>query len=249
MSPDDTFGALPGRGPCPIVEDVPRALSTLNGKRVLLVAAAATTASLILVGAALAENYQYRFTKADQAVAARIVQHAVAKGWTGGAVKPDLTPDPLRCPGFYAPRESDLVITGSKETDYTYNNGQELDTYADVFQTAAMMERDVRRGSDTAAFFRCLRAKAPSLLAPGSKIISLVQLTLPRVGTHSFAFRLVFENKGSQIVIDSVNIARGRIEVEIDQIAGQPTAKALTDMQAVDRRLASELDSRLRALG
>ena len=50
-------------------------------------------------------------------------------------------------------------------------------------------------------------------------------------------------------MIDSVNIARGRIEVEIDQIAGQPTAKALSDLQAIDRRLASELDARLRALG
>jgi hypothetical protein len=215
----------------------------------LLVTAAAATALLTLVGAALAENYQYRFTKADEAVAARIVQHAVAKGWTGGAVKPDLTPNPLRCPGFFAPRESDLVVTGSKETDYTYTTGQELDTYADVFQSAAMVETDWRRGSDKAAFFRCLRAKVPSLLAPGSKVVSLVQLTLPRVGTHSFAYRLVFENKGSQIVIDSVSIARGRIEVEIDQMAGHPTAKALSDMHAIDRRLASELDARLRAVG
>jgi hypothetical protein len=232
-----------------IIDGVPKALSTLGGKRVLLVTAAAATAFLTLVGAALAENYQYRFTKADEALAARIVQHAVAKGWTGGAVKPDLTPDPLRCPGFYAPRQSDLVVTGDKETDYTHKTGQELDTYADVFQSAAMVETDWRRGSDKAAFFRCLRAKVPSLLAPGSKVVSLVQLTLPRVGTHSFAYRLVFENKGSQIVIDSVSIARGRIEVEIDQMAGHPTAKALSDMHAIDRRLASELDARLRAVG
>jgi hypothetical protein len=227
-----------------------RAWSTLNGKRIFLVTAAAATASLILVGAALAENYQYRFTKADEAVAARIVQHAVAKGWTGGAVKPDLTPNPLVCPGFYAPRESDLVITGAKETDYTYKpTGQELDTYADVFQSATMVESDWRRGNDKAAFFRCVRAKAPSLLGPGSKVVSLVELTLPRVGTHSFAYRLVFESKGSQIVIDSVSIARGRIEVEIDQIAGHPTAKALSDMHAIDRRLASDLDAKLRAFG
>jgi len=229
---------------------VPKALSILGGKRVLLVAAAAATALLTLVGAALAENYQYRFTKADEALAARIVQRAAAKGWTGGAVKPDLTPDPVRCPGFYAPRQSDLVVTGDKETDYTYKTGQELDTYAVVFQSAAMVESDFQRGSDKAAFFRCLRTKWPSLLAPGSKIVSLVQLALPPgLGTHSFAFRLVFENKGSQIAIDSVSIIRGRIEAEIDQIAGHPTAKALTDMQAGDRLLASDLAAKLRALG
>ncbi len=226
-----------------------QALPTLRGKRVLLVTAAAATALLTLVGAALADNYRYRFTKADEALAARIVQRAAAKGWTGGAVKPDLTPDPVRCPGFYAPRQSDLVVTGTKETDYTYKTGQELDTYAVVFQSAAMVESDWKRGSDKAAFFRCLRAKWPSLVAPGSKIVSLVELALPRLGTHSFAFRVVFENTGSPIAIDSVSIARGRIEAEIDQIAGHPTAKALSDMQAGDRLLASDLDARLRAIG
>ena len=70
-----------------------------------------------------------------------------------------------------------------------------------------MVESDWRRGTDKAAC-RCLRAKAALALAPGSKIVSLVQLRLPRLGTHSFAYRLVFENKGSQIEIDSVNIER-----------------------------------------
>lgn len=232
-----------------MIERVRKGLSILGGRRVLLVTAGAATALLTLVGAALAENYQYRFTKADEALAARIVQHAVAKGWTGGAVKPDLTPDPIRCPGFYAPRQSDLVVTGEKETDYTYKTGQELDTVAAVFQSAAMVESDWRRGSDKTTFFRCLRAKWPSFLAPGSKIVSLVQLTLPRLGTHSFAFRLVFEKNGSQIAIDSVNITRGRIEGEIDQIAEHPTPKTLTDMHAADRLFASDLDAKLRALG
>src|SRR3954468_15625773 len=85
---------------CPIIERVRKGLSILGARRVLLVTAGAAAALLILVGAALAENYQYRFTKADEALAARFVQHAVAKGWTGGAVKPDLTPDPIRCAGL-----------------------------------------------------------------------------------------------------------------------------------------------------
>ena len=117
-------------------------------------------------------------------------------------------------------------MTGDKETDYTYKTGQEVDTYAVVFQSAAMADRDWRRSSDREAFFRCLRAKWPSLLAPGSKIVSLVQLALPRFGTHSFAFRLVFENKGSQIAVDSVSIVRGRIEAEVDQIVEDPTPRA-----------------------
>ena len=55
----------------------------------MLVAAAAATALLTLVGTALAENYQYRFTKADEALAARIVHRPTTKGRTGGAAKPD----------------------------------------------------------------------------------------------------------------------------------------------------------------
>ena len=81
----------------------------------MLVAAAAATALLTLVGTALAENYQYRFTKADEALAARIVHRPTTKGWTGGAAKPDLSADPVVCAGYYTPRRSDLVVTGDKE--------------------------------------------------------------------------------------------------------------------------------------
>ena len=36
-------------------------------------------------------------------------------------------------------------MTGDKESDYTYKTGQELDTYAVVFGTAAMAQTDWRR--------------------------------------------------------------------------------------------------------
>jgi hypothetical protein len=220
----------------------------LARKRPVLVAAAATTALLTLVGAALAENYQYRFTTADETLAAQIVHRPTVKGWTGGTVKPDLSADP-QCPGYYTPRESDLVITGDKETDYTYTTtGQELDTYAVVFGSAAMAETDWRRSADRAAFFRCLRAKWPTL-APGTKIVSLASLALPRVGTHSFAYRMVFARSGSRIAIDSVNVLRGRIEVEIDQITQNPSAADLANMKAGDRLFANEAAAKLRALG
>ncbi len=215
----------------------------------MLVAAAAATALLTLVGTALAENYQYRFTKADEALAARVVHRPTAKGWTGGAAKPDLSADPVVCAGYYTPRRSDLVVTGDKESDYTYTTGQELDTYAVVLRTAAMAQTDWQRNADQASFFRCLRAKWPSLVAPGTKIVSLAPLAMPRVGTHSFAYRFVFEHSGSRIAIDSVNAVRGRTEVEIDQIAQDPSAADLADMKVADRLLANEMAAKLIALG
>ena len=203
----------------------------------------------MLAGAALAENYQYRFTKGDEALAAKIVHRPAATGWKGGAVKPDLSPDPVRCAGYYTPRQSDLVVTGDKESDYTYKTGQEVDTYAVVFRSPAMVETDWRRGADQAAYFRCLRAKWPSLVAPGTRIVSLAQLAVPRVGTHSLAYRLVFERSGSRIAIDSINVTHGRVEVEIDQIAQNPSAADLAAMKAGDRLLASEIGAKLSALG
>ena len=214
-----------------------------------MVAAVAATGFLTLAGAALAENYQYRFTKGDSVLAAQIVHRPSAKGWTGGAVKPDLSPDPVRCAGYYAPRQSDLVVTGDKESHYTYKTGQELDTDAVVFGSAAMAEVDWRRGNNQASYFRCLRATWPSLVAPGTKIVSLAPLSMPRVGTHLFAYRLVFGRSGSRIAIDSINVARGRVEVEIDQIAQDPSAADLADMKTADRLLTSEMGAKLNALG
>jgi hypothetical protein len=221
-------------------------------KRLFFFVAASATLLLGLAGAALAENYRYRLTSADEARAARIVLNPASapKGWTGGPVKPDLSPDPLRCPGYYAPKESDLVVTGAKESDFTFKNGQELDTYATVFQSRAMVETDWRRGKDVALFFRCLRAKWATLPAgKGSKIVSLTLLSLPRFGTHSLAYRVVFQDaaSGQRVAVDSVNIARGRYEVEIDQIFQGPSSRDLANMKTGDRYLATALDSKLLA--
>jgi hypothetical protein len=46
-----------------------------------------------------------------------------------------------------------------------------------------------------------------------------------------------------------MKIARGRIEVEIDQVMPAPSAADLANMKAGDRYIASKLDAQLRALG
>jgi hypothetical protein len=204
--------------------------------------------TLVLAATALAENYRYRFTAADQALAARIVHRAQAAGWKGGPVKPDLSPNQVFCPGVFAPKQSDLVVTGAKETDYTYKTGQELNTYATVFQTPAMLETDWRRGATAAPFFKCLRSKWSTIAGRGSRIVSLSVLSLPGLGARSFAYRVVFTNTAHQrVAVDSVTLARGRIEAEVDQIAETASAAELANMKAGDRYVATALERTLLA--
>lgn len=223
----------------------------VGAKRPVLCVAMSAAVLLVIADAALAENYRYRFTGADEARAGRIVLSPsnLPAGWNGGPVKPDLSPNPLHCPGYYTPKESDLVVTGAKEADFTYKTGQELDTSSMVFQSQAMAETDWQRSADIPAFFRCLRAKWASLPAGnGSKIISVTRLSFPRFGTHSFAYRVVVQTtRRKRIVIDSVNIARGRYQVELDQIAQASSSADLGAMRAGDRYIAQALDAKLRA--
>src|SRR5262245_48370843 len=67
------------------------------------------------------------FTASDLAAARAAVLHradlGTAGGWTGGAKKPNLKTT-LSCPG-YAPKQSDLILTGAAEADY-HHSGLEL---------------------------------------------------------------------------------------------------------------------------
>ena len=105
-------------------------------------------------------------------------------------------------------------------------------------RTRSTGETDWQRGSDEAAFFRCLRAKWPTLLAPGTKIVSLVQLSLPRVGTHSLGYRLVFENKGSRIAILGVSYKAG-----VGGMEGRALVERTFDIERQTAALESFYDS------
>jgi hypothetical protein len=206
-------------------------------------------AAIAAAAIALADNYQYRLTPAGQAAAAKVVldPSLLPKGWKGGPVKPDLSPNPLRCPD-YAPKQSDLVVNGAKESDFTFRT-HEIDSYATVFQSPAMVETDVRRGGNINAFFGCIRKVWPTL-SKGTKLLSVTRLALPKVTAHSLAYRVVFEDTASKqrIAIDSLNIAHGRYELELDQIVTAPSAAELANMAISDKLFATGLDRELQSI-
>jgi hypothetical protein len=87
--------------------------SALSGLAVVLL--------LSVCGAALAENYTFKRTKAGDALAASLTLRKTDPpgqlGLTGGWIKPDETPNTDSCNG-YTPEEHDLAVVGDAETSF-----------------------------------------------------------------------------------------------------------------------------------
>src|SRR5438094_53001 len=164
-------------------------------KRLGLVLAAGAAFVLLAAGAALADNYQYRFASADQAAARSAVllrsDLPMLKGWKGGSVKPDESPQTANdsCNG-YLPKESDLVVTGDSETKYALN-GATIDTQATVFQSAAMVEADWKRQPKASEWPKCLHDQWAAAAPKGTTLVSARMLSLPRFGTHQLALQVI----------------------------------------------------------
>ena len=180
-------------------------------------------AAASLAGAAGSQNYQYRKTAADQALAARLVllrpDLAELNGWNGGFVKPDESPKAKADPcNLGNPPANALpeVITGDKETEYTGGLGAKLATGVGVFRSTAMVDRDWEHPPDDTAFLvRCLRAH-PHMPA-GTKLVSVAPLSISHKESHWTGVRLVIEGISSRqrAAIDLLFFARGRVEVMV----------------------------------
>jgi len=209
---------------------------------------------LLCAGSALADNYQYRFVGADQAAARHIVLQPsdlpALSSWKGGFVKPDETRSNDRCNG-YLPKESDLVVTGDKETRYSLN-GFTIDTQASVFRSATMVATDWSRQPKPSALMQCFRSDWPTYGPKGTKFGSVARLPL-HAGTHSLAFQIVFwgtegaAKRRVRVIMDVVAFLRGRTEVSV--MAAAPTLSANDDtvIRAVVARVSGIVDAKLRA--
>jgi hypothetical protein len=131
------------------------------------VLAAVTVTLLGLVTAAAAEpasappsKQQIHFTAADQAAARGAVLRLAdlgSSGWQGGRVKPNVGSG-LVCSG-YAPKQSDLVLTGAAESAW-HRTGLQVRSVAQVLKTRAMVARDWARTVTDPRALACLRASA-----------------------------------------------------------------------------------------
>jgi hypothetical protein len=224
-------------------------------KRLGFVLAAVAAVLLLAAGAALADNYQYRFTSADQAAARSAVLSRsdlpALNSWKGGSVKPDESPqtEKDRCNG-YIPKESDLVVTGDSETKYSLN-GFTIDTQATVFRSAAMVDTDWKRQPTPSEMLKCMHDQWATAGPKGTTFVSGRMLSLPHLGTHLLALQITFAGSfgvGKQpvhAVMDMIVFSRGRTEIMI--AAGAPVASSsdIAIIKAVSARVAGILGAKL----
>jgi hypothetical protein len=210
---------------------------------------AAALAALALADAAAADKEKIHLTAEGQAAArAAVLKRAdlgAATGWKGGARKPDLSSTPP-CESF-RPKQSDLVLNGAAETRWTHP-GVQIDTEAQVLQTAQMVRLDWQRTVLSPKVLPCLREAIAKSLDAKTHLVSLRHLAFPRVATYTRAYRALMDvdaPTGSvRVLSDVVVVGRGRTELTLTTTA--PFAAEALVRQS-ELRLARLLASRIRA--
>jgi hypothetical protein len=186
----------------------------------------------------------------DQAAArAAIVRHSDLRsgGWSGGAVTPDLKPEPT-CPNYH-PKQSDLVVTGAAASNFLRSDRRALGSNVKVLQTARMVNLDWRRAVMAPGVVACQRRLWGKSLGPGAKVTSFVRIRFPKIARYAAEFRGVADvrvgpGKTVRLVVDGVRVSRGRSEISLVMLA---PAAARIEVAAEVRRLARLMVSRLRA--
>lgn len=220
-------------------------------QRAALAAVFAAVAFGISSGAMASSSDKARvsFTSADLAAARAAVLHrddlGTAGGWSGGARKPDLS-STLSCPG-YAPKQSDLVVTGAAEAVY-HHTGLELQSEAQVMRTRAMVALDWRRTVTAPKAFSCVRTMLAKSLPAGQRLASFTKQPFPKLAPYAAAYRALIDvstyGQHALVVADIVLVGRSRTEVSLSVEA---PAAARSTLPAAERRLAKALLARVRA--
>ncbi len=215
-----------------------------------LVAAIGAVMSAAGAFAASSDKEQHKFNAADQAAAkSAIVLKADlgTTGWQGGLEKPNLSPAPT-CPN-YNPKQSDLVLTGAAESDWKHE-GLELDTEAQVLQTADMVEQDWQRTVADPAAIACTETHVKKQLNGNAvKFVSFKRIAFPKVGAHSLAYVTTIDVTATNgasvtVTVEDILLANKRTELAITST----TAKAQqASVATADVRLAKILVGRAKA--
>jgi hypothetical protein len=185
--------------------------------------------------------------RADQAAArAAIVRRAElrSKAWTGGPIKPDLTPAPT-CRNYH-PKQSDLILTGAAESNFRRGLLWSIDSEVKVLRTARMVSVDWRRELLAPGVLACQRRLLGQSFGPGASVVSFARVPFPHVARYATAFRGLVElsvgnGKKARFVVDIVLVSRRRSELSLVTLA--PLAR-LAEVVANERRLVRAMLSR-----
>lgn len=200
----------------------------------------AVLGALVLAGTAAArtgDHNQVKLTAADQAAAKRTVLRIADLGgsWTGGFVKPDLN-DALVCANYH-PKQSDLVVTGAAESKFSVT-GAQLDSVAQVFRSAAMVNTDWQRSVLNAQLLSCIRETLAGNLSATEKIVSVGRVAFPEGhGIHAREYRVVLNEAANgttvQGVVDLIVFSRGRSELSLTTVGNYAQRANITQVERV----------------
>ena len=200
--------------------------------------------ALASAGAALADNPTVKINSADQAKAdASLIRlKDCGVGWVGGPKTPSKLTAP-GCPGFN-PKESDLVVSGHAEAQFTYTSagGKVIfDQDSQVLASSDAVRTDFAR-SIQPKLAGCLAYPWKSSKTPKVVSVAVRQLGLPRIGDVSAAYRVTVVLKSStgrteKIVSDSVFFGQGRFEFAINVLAPAAAGDQLVPFETMMARI------------
>jgi hypothetical protein len=212
------------------------------------VAVMAAAAVLGAAAAALADRgrEQIRYNAADQAAARAMVLRlsdlSPSTGWTGGRVKPDLSPGPT-CPDYH-PKQSDLVLTGAAQSRYR-RGAVVIGNEIQVMKTRRMVSLDWQREVLAPGTISCQRRDLARSLGSSAKVVSFKRIPFPRIARYTAEFRALVDvsvtGRTAHLVVDAVLVGRGRSEISLTTLA---PAAAKVSLAAAERRLARRIVAR-----
>jgi hypothetical protein len=217
--------------------------------RLLTVAAAA----LVVASAALAADStdpKIKLSKADRALAAKLVLRFTDLGaaWSGGAEKPTSLKIPV-CPSNQ-PNNSDLTVTGHAESRLNLQTAAtQVDTDVLILKNAKQVAKLVGRVIESPSISDCLRYDLiKSVGGQGVTIVGVSQVPVAKAGDHSALYRVTLSVKsGSKTVpvfSDFLYVSQGRAQYFVNIVA--PGA-IKSELPSLENRIAKRLAAKAKA--
>ena len=207
-------------------------------------------AALVVASAALAADStdpKIKLSKADQALAAKLVLRFTDLGaaWSGGAEKPSSLKIPV-CPSNQ-PNNSDLTVTGHAESRLNLQTAAtQVDTDVLIFKRANQVAKLVSRVIQSPSIGDCLRYDLiKSIGGQGVTIVGVSQVPVAKAGDHAALFRVTLSVKsGSKTVpvfSDFLYVSQGRAQYFVNIVAPGAIKSELAGLEnGIAKRLAAK---------
>jgi hypothetical protein len=187
-----------------------------------VIGALAVLVALAAAAVAFAGGHeQINYNAADQAAArAATIKRADltgATGWTGGAVKADISVPPS-CPNHPVDL-SKYVLTGAAASQFRAGT-RAVESQIELLETVQMANAEWKLQVTSPGALACLRSSlAKTVAAGGARLVSFAKVSFPRLTAQTVALRIVLEAQVQGVtvrqVIEEVLVGKGRTEIEL----------------------------------